>query len=152
MAISGGWRWLMLAGLYVVLAGSLETAELVAGVLTGFVAVTLSLGLRRAGGRRFRLGAPWLRLVLRTGGAVLSDTTRVGAALARALLAPCQGTVQRQAFAEREPGARGAGRSAFAILLASLAPNGYVIEEQPDHLLLHRLVSARPSGEADWPI
>lgn len=151
-AISGGWRWLALAGLYVVLAGSLEKAELVAAALTGLVAAALSLRLRRAGGRQFRLSAPWLRLALCTGRAVLSDTARVGGALARALFAPCQGTLQRQVFTEREHSAGGAERSALAILLGSLAPNGYVIEEQPGHLLLHRLVPAPPSLDVDWPI
>ena len=123
-AIEGALRWAGLTGLYVVLAGQLSLPEMTAGLLTGLAAAALSLALRAAAEQRFRLRAPWHRLVPRLSLAVLRDVNRVGVALAKAVIAGHAGDVQMQPITPSGDAAAGVGHRALAMLFASVAPNG----------------------------
>jgi len=150
--IRGALRWALLAGLYLVLAGETETAELVAAALAGAAAMALSLLLRYAAERHFRLGAPRGRIALKLPWALLRDSHRVMLALLKASIARHSGAVVRQPFPRMGEGATSAGHRALGVLLASLAPNGYVLAEEKDALLIHRLAPAPPSADRVWPI
>jgi hypothetical protein len=146
-------RWLALAGLYLALVGQASRAEIVAGLLAGLAAALFSLLLREATARPLRLHAPWHRLVARVLVAILRDTARVTAALLRT--APA-GNAGRRATQPYAPGGAGpeeeAGHRALVILLASVAPNAYVIEALRSSLIVHRLANAAPAKDRRWPI
>lgn len=149
--LSAAWRWGALAGLYLVLAGETAIAELTAAILAGIAAAALSLGLRRATERVFVIRAPWRRLVLDILWSIARDVLRVGRAFVRVLTAGRTGTIIRQPFAQQPNDAAGAGHRALAVLLASLAPDGYVLAEDRGSLLIHRLSAAPPSRDRAWP-
>ncbi|HJT07837.1 MAG TPA: hypothetical protein VJ747_12970 [Stellaceae bacterium] len=151
-AIQGALRWAGLTGLYVVLAGQLSISEMTAGLLTGLAAAALSLALRAAAEQRFRPRAPWHRLGPRLLLAVLRDVNRVAVALAKAMVAGRAGTIQSQPIAPIGEGAAEAGHRALAMLLVSVAPNGYVLESRRAELTLHRLAEAAPAADRLWPL
>ena len=151
-AIQGALRWAGLTGLYVVLAGQLSISEMTAGLLAGLAAAALSLMLRAAAEQRLRLRAPWQRLVPRLSLAVLRDLNRVALALAKAVMAGHAGAIQVQPVAPAGDTAAGAGRRALAMLLASVAPNGYVLEARRAALTLHHLAEAAPAADRQWPL
>lgn len=145
-------RWAALTALYLALAGQVSTAETVMGVSAGLLLAILSLLLRDRAEPALRVSAPWHRLLPRAGWSILRDLVRVAGALARAIVLGRAGSIARQPFAAKHDGARAAGRNALAILLASLAPNGYVLERRRDSLLLHRLAKAPAAPKRDWAI
>jgi hypothetical protein len=149
-AIPGALRWTGLTGLYLVLAGQLAISEMTAGLLAGLAAAALSLALRAAAEPRLRLRAPWHRLVPRLALAVLRDVNRVAAALAKAVIAGHAGSIQIQPVAPAGDTAAGVGRRALAMLLVSVAPNGYVLESRRAELTLHRLAEAAPATDRHW--
>ena len=149
---AAGVRWALLSGLYLLLAGELSFAEIVAGVLAGLLATAVSLGLRAAGERQFALCAPWPRLAARTGWALLRDIVRVALALAEAAAGGEGGMIDRQPFAGAGAEPAAAGRRALATLFASIAPNGYVTEVTPTALELHRMAPAPPAADWEWPV
>ena len=89
--------------------------------------------------------------------ALATDTARVGVVLLRAILRRPQGAVGavvRQPFAGGGETARDAGRRGLVTLLASLAPNGFVLHVpgDDDALVLHRLARAPLSRDQAWPV
>ena len=54
----------------------------------------------------------------------------------------------------RHGDARDAGRRAIVTLGASLAPNGFVLRmpAERDVMVMHRLVPAGQSADAEWPV
>jgi hypothetical protein len=151
-AILGALRWAGLTVLYLVLAGQLSISEMTAGLLAGLSATALSLALRAAAEQRLRLHAPWHRLVPRLCLAVLRDVNRVAAALAKAVMAGHVGDIQIQPVAALDDGAAGVGHRALAMLLVSVAPNGYVLESRRAEVALHRLTEAAPAADRQWPL
>lgn len=145
-------RWAALTALYLALVGQVPIAEVVAGLLSGLAAMLLSWALRAMAERPFALRAPWHRLVPRLALSLARDAARVAIALAKAIPAGGTGESLRQPFAADGDGAAGAGHRALAVLLASLAPNGYVIETGKRALQLHRLAPAAPSADPQWPL
>jgi hypothetical protein len=151
-AISGALRWAGLTGLYLALAGQFSISEMTAGLLAGLSAATLSLGLRAAAEQRFRLRAPWHLLVPRLCWAVLRDVNRVAVALAKGVIGDHAGDIQVQPVMPTGDAASGAGNRALAMLLASVAPNGFVLESRCAELTLHRLAKASPAVDRQWPL
>ncbi len=157
----GAIAWALLMGLYLVLAGQVSTTEVVAGLLTGLAAALLSVAVRIDARRQLRFrGVPWITLLGRPALALLSDTARVGAALARVALrgpdvhgAP-EGAVVRQAFAQGGSGAQDGARRGLVTLAVSLAPNSYVLRimDERNEIRLHRLVERKPSPNRLWPL
>lgn len=139
--MTGAFRWAALTGLYLVFAGQADVSEIVAGLLAGGTAMTLSLFLRQVAWRRFALGMPWRRLLVGLPCWLVRDSYSLARALVRALAAGHAGGIVRLPFAASTGGAAEAGRKAIAVLLASAAPNGYVLGSGRDSLTLHRLAS-----------
>ena len=157
--VAGGVTWALLTGIYLVLAGETSTTEVVAGLLTGLVAALLSVAVRKDAGRRFRFrGVPWLLLLGQPALVLVSDTARVGVALARTILrgpegAP-DGSIMRQAFARGGEDAKDAARRGLVTLGISLTPNTYVLRimDERDEMRLHRLAERKPSVNRAWPL
>lgn len=136
-------RWTVLAGLYLVLAGQASRAEIVAAALAGAAGAALSLILRAVAERQFDLRLDWLRALAGIAWSLVRDTVRVQGALAAALFEPRAGAVMRRPRDQPRGGAARAGRRAVEILAQSVAPNEYVIEDEPQALCLHRLAAPR---------
>lgn len=159
--VGGGVAWALMAGLYLVLAGTLSVSEGVAAALAGFLAALLSVAVRRTGERRFRFrGVPWPRLLVKPAQTLVSDTARVGAVLVRAVLrgpgvhdAP-DGATARQNFARGGDDAQDAARRGLVTLAVSLTPNSYVLRimDARDEMRLHRLAERKQSASRVWPL
>jgi len=141
-------RWIFLTALYIAFAGQTSAAEIIAGSLAGGIAAGFSLLLRAEAGQRFQMRAPWASLAPRLARALLHDTGLV----AGAALAGHRGQVIRQPFAEAGDNMRVAGRRALAILFASVAPNGFVLEFGRNSFDIHRLASAPPAADREWAV
>ena len=159
--VGGGVAWALLTSLYLVLAGQVSTTEVVAGLLSALVGALLSVAARRVGGRRFRFrGVPWMVLLGRPAVVLVSDTARVGATLAHAVLqAPGvhgtpKGATVLQAFARGSEDPQDAARRGLVTLGVSLTPNSYVLRimDERDEMRLHRLAERKPSANRAWPL
>lgn len=148
--------WLSMLGTYLLLSGEVSRTELVAGACTATAATGFALLLRRAGSRAMALRVPWPRVVGRTLLALAADSARVGGALARAVWRrPERETsrISRQPF-RAGSGPVDAGRRGVVILATSLAPNGFVLDEDGTAagLLMHRLVPVPARPDPEWPV
>ncbi|WP_428485702.1 hypothetical protein [Rhodopila sp.] len=166
--------WVLLAGFYLLFAGQISMTEIIAGVPATTAAAAVAVLLHRARSRRLRFRAPWLHVVGRPLAALLPNAVQVAGVLLHALWRRPDGpvgVVARQPFRQGEghaddAGRRGqaddagwrgqaddAGRRGLVTLGISLAPNGYVlsIPKGQDVLVMHRLVSAPPSPDRQWP-
>jgi hypothetical protein len=150
-------RFIAFALAYLLFAGQASLAECGMAVLCGLAATWLSLALRRRAKRPFRFASmPW-RPFLGLPATMLRESARVGAALARALLpgsAPA-GSTAPQPFQPGGEAAEEHARRALVVLGLSMAPNGFVLDDQPDGgsaLLVHRLVPQAPATDRRWPL
>lgn len=147
--------FLLLFAFYLLFAGQATTPELAAAALTASAITAYHLHVRHHAHRRFRFAAPWPRLAWRITSALARDIALVGWGLARAVAGrSLRSGEARQPF---EPGGStptDAGHRAIAVLAASVAPNGYVIEtlKPPNGLLMHRLVRRPPAPDRKWPV
>jgi hypothetical protein len=147
--------WIAALGCYFLLAGSLAWTEAIAAAPVA-VAVAAFVWRQDRLGKRIVALPPPRRALAAALATLVPDTLRVGAVLARALVErPRGGEAAWQAFRAGGPDAIDAGRRAVVTVLASMAPNGFVLEFAAtggDHgLLLHRLASAPPVSGEDWP-
>lgn len=155
---TAGW-WLGLLPLYLLLAGSVDSHELIAGVvLTGVAALSLT-AMRRAGQLHFQPHGRWLSHFRRLPGQVLADCALVGGVLIRVLCkrAQVEGAFRSIPFDPGGEDAESAARRALVVAGACLAPNTYVVavDAERRHLLLHQLVpSPQPpgAGNREWPL
>ncbi len=146
-----GATWVVLAAFYLLCAGEIGADEVIAAVASGLVGTALSALIRRDAGRRFRLRAPWPRVVLRPLADLAPDAVRV----ARVLLSRHpHGEAVVQPFAPGGATPEDAGRRALVTLAASLAPNGYVLRilDASDGLVMHRLAHVPPLRDRAWPL
>ncbi len=147
--------WAGLFILYEVLAGSLSWPEAAAGMLASLLATIAVL----APGREQHLGRMpwswWLVLARRIPRQMVVDTARVlGAAVGRS--AP-SGSFRHLPFEAGGDDPVSGSRRALVIAGASIAPNSYIAQVEPEHerLLTHQLVvTEEPPGRGDtrWPI
>lgn len=149
--LTAGSTWAVLAAFYLLCAGELGADEVIAAVASGLVGTALSVLVRRDAGRRFRLRAPWPRVIFRPLAALAPDAVRV----ARLLLSRHpRGEAVVQPFVPGGATPEDAGRRALVTLAASLAPNGYTlrIPDGHDALLMHRLAHVPPPRGKRWPL
>lgn len=146
--------WIALAGIYLVLAGTLDAVEATSAVLAGGVAAALGAVMAYVARRDYALVVP-PRAVLSPLRGVLPDFFAVGRQLVAAALHGStrqRGDFVRQPF---EPGGTDRAsrtRRAAAIIGVSLAPRSFVIRgEESDELLLHCLPEKAPSADRAWP-
>lgn len=143
------------AGFYLLLAGALGTNELITAAVVAIALAALAATLRLREERQLRLPVPPLHFLAAALLALFTDSGRVGLVLVRVILRRPgheQGSLSRQPFhAADQPSGR--GRRALVTLAISLAPNGYVLDQPAGEarLLMHRLTTARPSNDAEWP-
>ena len=146
-------------GSYLLLAGDLTWTEVaagtaVAGTVAGFTTVS-----RQCQARPLFVPLPPARVLAGTLASMAKDTARVGIALVGVSIhGGLGGALSWQAFHPGGKSPRDAGRRALVTLLASLAPNSFVVDLRPsalpdaDHaLLMHTLATATPLSGKDWP-
>jgi hypothetical protein len=138
------WAWAGLWLLWLLLVGSTDVTEVVAGALAAAVAATTAVIVRAQRIVRFRPRARWLRGAWRPPIRMVPEFGLVTAALWRRLVL---GREVRGSFRVVPVGARGEdGRSVARRVLttaaASFAPNAYVVGSDLDAgtMLLHELV------------
>lgn len=145
---SAVWRWLALAGLYLVFAGTLSASEIAAALLTAGLATVGALILRERAERTFRFDPAWLWALAPVPAALLRDAGRVALAASAALVRPVHGRIARRRTAEPRRRAARAGHKAIEILATSIAPNEYVIKDDDATLTIHQLAAGRPQRGA----
>lgn len=145
-------RWAALAGLYLALVGIAPSSELIAALLASLAGAAFSILLRRSAEPAAHVRAPWARLLVRLAGAILRDVWRVGLALTRAIV--LRHTGRHASLRIRRAGEGGAEQEhrALVILLASAAPNTYVLGLRRGTLVVHRLAPAAPPPDRQWPV
>ncbi|MGX7704882.1 hypothetical protein [Methylobacterium sp. Gmos1] len=146
--------WLGTLALYLLLAGEAGTHEIATGIVVASLMTAWAWRIRTHAKRQFRVSrahlAPWGRALAGLGPATL----RTGAALARSILVGTHpGHAHRRLFRrgpEDEPAER--ARRAGAVLLASLAPDSFVLRADPgrDEALIHALGEAPPPADPRW--
>ena len=124
--------------LWLLLVGTVQNVEVVAGLCAAAIGATAAEVVRSQGLLRFRLERRWFPLVWRPLGRVVPDFFVVLAALVR----PPHGRFARIEFPTGGQRAVDAGRRAFAVLGPSLAPNRLVVDVDPEsgEALVHDLV------------
>jgi hypothetical protein len=136
--------WLAgLFGLWLLLVGTVQEVELVAGLCAAALGATVAEVIRSQGLLRYRVQWRWLRLLWKPLARVVPDFFLVLSALVRR----SDGRFQTLEFPAGGERAVDAGRRAFAIVGTSLAPNRLVVDIDPDtgEALVHDLVpSAAP--------
>ncbi len=152
---AAGW-WLGLFGIYLLLAGKADPAELAVGAALALVA-TIALATVRAEGRvHYELKKSWLAKLAPVLPRMVSDSFLVlGANYARVFRSRGRGR-----FGEREfnPGGKNPlawTRRALVTAAVSLPPNSIVlgIDEDAQRLLVHELVPTRDvKRDPDWPL
>lgn len=162
----GGWRQLLgfaalavlLAGLYLLLAGQASGSELGAAAVVALLGTGFAASLRHCGGRGLSFAdRPSLRVVGRLLAALAGDSVRVGRVLARVALrgaSASPGRVLVQGFRAGADTPRAEGRRALVVLGASLAPNGFVVEVEAgqDLMRVHHLAPAPAKADRTWPV
>lgn len=151
-----GLSWCAAFGLYLLFAGQLSGSELGSAALLATFAVGWSMLVRRCGEGRFRGWRTHGRPVLRGLGHLAPATLRSGAALLRvAVRGGSPGRPMAVPFArgDRDDPADRA-RQATAVLVASLAPDSFVV--RADHrgrdVLLHGIVGPTADPDPRWLI
>ena len=149
--------WIVFLGVYLLFAGPVSASELIAGVPSAALITGFALLYRRTEERQMDLRAPWLRVILRSLGAVPGDAVRVGGALIGLLWHRREnhiGISTHQPFRHGDRTPTDAARRAIVVLGTSLAPNGYVLMMPRDSetMVLHRLVLTPPRPEREWPV
>ena len=142
-ALWTGW-WLALTVLWVLLVGTVERSEVIAGAVAAAVAATAATSVLAPPGGRFRPRTRWLVSLGGLPWVTVRDTASLFAALWRHLVLrrPVEGRFRAVHFAWDGHGPRAVARRALAKAAGSLAPNTYVvgIDEDEDVILVHQLV------------
>lgn len=147
--------WAGLFGLYLLFAGSASRAEVLAGFVVSGIAVAGHMRTRAVANRQLHVQAPWLRLAGRIVVTLVRDTALVASGLMRVVPGRKPGGgMTMQAFDSGGFTPVGAARRGIAILAASVAPNGYVIEvrEPPQGMLMHAFVPRQSAKDVQWPV
>lgn len=147
--------WCVLAGLYLLFAGTVGATEVGAGLVLVTLTTLFMADVHAGDGRRLRL-VPAARVVWRPLLGLLTDSVRVAGVLLRVLWrrpADQAGEVVRQPFRQGGQDPRDAGRRGIVLLSASLAPNGYGLHlpAGEDVLVMHRLAKVARSPDPEWP-
>ena len=141
-------------GLYLFFAGTIETVEVVAGLVCASATTILVAGLAIVAIRQFRFAAP-SRAIWRPFAALLPETLMVGRELMNVALRGTsrqRGDFVRQPFEPAGDDPLSHGRRAVTVLGISLAPRTFVIRgERGDIMLLHAMPTKPPSSDTTWP-
>ncbi|TML94637.1 MAG: hypothetical protein E6G03_11695 [Actinobacteria bacterium] len=146
VAVWAGW-YVGLFAVWLLLVGTVQRVELIAGVCAAAIGVTATGVVRAQGLLSFQVEWRWLRLAWRPLARVVPEFFKLLAALVRRP----EGTFRQLEFPAGGERAADAGRRAFAVLAGSLAPNRLVVDFDPEtgKALVHDLVPG--AGSADLP-
>jgi multisubunit Na+/H+ antiporter MnhE subunit len=140
--------WAVGIGLWLLTLSSVSTQELVAAVVTGLPCAVMAVLARRAVRGPLRPRPAWLRWSLPVPVAVLTDSVRVLAVAAGALLGRRipDGDLRRVALPRDRDATDWQNRQAAAVVLVSASPGTVVLDVDPDsgEALVHELASGRP--------
>ena len=117
--------WLALWGVWLLYVGQHHAQEVVAGAIAAALSAGVALAVARAARSRYRLDLPTLTRAWRLPFDVLRDFAVVSLALVRGRPAGSWETVD---LPLRVGGPQGPARSALLAVLASIAPNTYVVD------------------------
>jgi hypothetical protein len=134
-----------LFALWLLLVGTVQDLELVAGLCAAAIGATAMEIARIHGPLRVRVEWRWLRRGWRPLLRVLPEFLQLLAALVRRP----QGTFRELDFPVGGERAVDSGRRAFAVVAGSLAPNRIVVDVDPEtgHALVHDLLPETSSPE-----
>jgi multisubunit Na+/H+ antiporter MnhE subunit len=119
-----GW-WLVLWGVWLLYVGQHHTQEVVAGAIAAALSTALAVGVARLARNRYRLDPRPLAGTWALPWSVVRDFAVVTLALARGRPAGAWDTIEAPV---RGDDPRSAGRRALLAILASIAPNTYVVD------------------------
>ncbi|MCR0981232.1 hypothetical protein [Roseomonas populi] len=149
------WRWALLSGAYLLMAGQVQGAEIVVAVVGGGAAAWFSLALRRCAPKAFSFRAVRWRAFAGLPATLARETASVAAALLGSLSpgSRARGSVGGQPFEQGADMPEENARRALSVLGLSLAPNGFVLDEAaPGALPLHRLSPQPAAPDRRWPL
>jgi hypothetical protein len=131
--------------LWLLLVGTVQEVELVAGIAAAAIGATAAEVVRSLGLLRYRVESRWLLAGLRQLVHVVPEFFRVLAALA----APRQGVFRTVPFPTGGERDVDRGRRAWATLAASFAPNRLVVDMNPEtgEALVHDLLPDAASAQ-----
>jgi hypothetical protein len=134
-----------LFGLWLLLVGTVQDVEQIAGLCAAALGATLAEVVRSQGPFRYRVQSHWLLLLWKPLWRVVPDFFLV----LWALLRRPQGRFRELEFPTGGERAVDAGRRAFAVVAPSLAPNRLVVAVDKDtgEALVHDLVPSAASRE-----
>lgn len=139
--------WLLvLFGLWLILTGTGEWAEILAGLLAGALVAAVVEASRAAGGIHFRPRGSWLRFTLLLPPRLLRDCWYLAVALWRHVVKGQRTTGRFRAVPLANSGGEemASARRALAIAGISLLPNSYALgidkDEEEERMLIHELV------------
>lgn len=149
--VTAGLGWCAAFGLYLLFAGQPSGSELGAGAVLATLATGWSVLVRRCGSGSFRGRRAHWRPLLAGLRKLLPATLRTGLVLARVATrggSPGRPMLQPFARGDRDD-PRDRARRATALLVASLAPDSFVLRAAPERseVLLHAIVP--PGGDPD---
>lgn len=139
--------WCVAAGAYLLFAGQVSADELVASIIAGFCAGAWLALLRRRAQVQFELRLAVVPALMRAVAALPGACAKVGVALFRSAITGRGGVIIAQGFdTGRQNEAHEVGRRGAAMLLASLAPDGYVVRvDKEAHCLRSHVIVPSPS-------
>lgn len=146
--------WCSASALYLLFAGTVSAHESAVAILLGALATPWAWLIRHRARRNFEAfqahAGPWLHTLR----GLNSATLRTAGVLSRVALAGgSPGRTTRATFLrDREDAPRARSRRASAVLLASMAPDRFVLRERPgrDTVLMHELVAGEALPDPQW--
>jgi multisubunit Na+/H+ antiporter MnhE subunit len=130
----------LLAGIYLLLAGQIAPHEVLLAVLVGIASAAFAAAVSRAARRGRGLRPAWFAVFVPVPGKLVSDSIKLAAAVPR----PIRGDMRRTPL----DAGGGVGRRGLAILARSVAPNGYVIRADGEQAVMHELIDDQTRPEA----
>lgn len=134
--------------LYFLFAGEVSVGEEIACAPVVVVASLYARALARSETVAMQVTARGLGSLLRGSLAVVPDCWRVGCGLMKA----GPGAMTRVPFRFGGPGRDDVGRRAAVVAGMSLAPNGFVVGQDGDELIVHQLAPGPVGGDPEWPL
>lgn len=139
--------WLGLFGAWILLVGTTDGLELLAGAIAAAIAASAMRAVRLQGVLRFEFRAGWLPAALKAVARVPGDFVTITHVLVRAIRrgGRTAGAFRVVAFDAGGETPLGAGRRAFVTAVGSLAPNAVVVgvDRERNLLLVHELDPTR---------
>jgi len=146
--------FVLLAGLYLFLAGNVDAVEVTAMVVCAAAGTALAVALERVAKRNYS-SLPPLKAVVRPFAALLPETFVVGRDLAGIAITGTRrqrGDFVQQPFNPGGDDSRSAARRALTVIGLSLAPRAFVVRgDRTDAVLLHELPPKPTSADTAWP-